>query len=364
MHSPGAIRVHLGERSYPVHVQALETWGALDLPGLAGGGRSLFLLTDANVGPLWMDRAERFLASRGFSVACHEIPPGEGSKSLETAARLWEAMRDAGIRRDGWVAALGGGVVGDLAGWVAASYQRGVAFIQMPTSLLAMADSSVGGKVGINAAGVKNLIGAFHQPRCVLAAPDFLETLPDAEFANGMAEVVKAAIIGDPDLFHLLETQERPIWNREREVLESMIRRSVAVKARLVAEDERESGIRQVLNLGHTLGHAIESAGDFARYRHGEAVAIGLVAACQLSVLQGIAPPAFRNRVEHLLALHRLPTRASGLAWEAVEPWLRHDKKAREGGATFVLTGGVGDVRVQPQVSDASIREAAGYVLG
>ncbi len=364
MISQGPIRVELAERSYSVQVHPLAEWGALELPELEERGRSMLLVSDDHVGPLWLETAARFLQSRGMIVRTLQVPAGESSKSLGTAETIWASLLDAGIRRDGWVAALGGGVVGDLAGWAAASYLRGIAFIQIPTSLLAMADSSIGGKVGVNAAGVKNLLGAFHQPRGVLTAPEFLKTLPDEELANGLAEVIKAAIIGDPELFRLLETAERPIWNRETKVLEEIIFRSVRVKARIVGMDERESGPRKALNLGHTLGHMIESAGGFSRYRHGEAVAIGLVAACQLSVSQGIAQAPYRDRVERLLERHRLPTRAKGLAWNDLEPWLRHDKKAREEGATFILTGGLGDVRVQPHVSDTSIREAAAYVLG
>lgn len=364
MNSRGPIEVELGNRSYAVRVEALAEWASLDLPELDERGRSVLLVTDTNVGPLWGERVRSFLEERGFRVVSHQVNAGEATKNVEGAVHLWEALRESGIRRDGWVAALGGGIVGDLAGWAAASYLRGIAFIQIPTSLLAMADSSVGGKVGINAAGVKNLVGAFHQPRCVLTAPEFLSTLPDEEFANGMAEVVKAAIIGDPGLFALLETEDRPIWNRETEVLDEVIRRSVRVKAGIVGKDEREAGVRKVLNLGHTLGHAIESAGRFTAFRHGEAVAIGMVAACQLSVLHGVAPVSFRDRVESLLTRHRLPTRAPDLSWDDVVPWLSHDKKARETGSTFILTGGLGDVRVQPQVSDASIREAAAYVLG
>jgi 3-dehydroquinate synthase len=268
------------------------------------------------------------------------------------------------MMRDSWVVALGGGVIGDLAGFAAATYLRGIALLQIPTSLLAMADSSVGGKVGIDYGGVKNLIGAFHQPSLVLTSPGFLTTLPDPEYANGMAEVIKAALIGSPSLLQLLETEAEAIWKRDRSILEELLVESVTVKARIVEQDERESGIRQLLNLGHTFGHAFEAWGHFERLRHGEAVAIGLVAACQLSVLQGIASIGLRERIETLVRRYRLPTRLPGGRWEAIEPWLRFDKKAREAGGTFVLTKDIGDVSVQRQVPEASVREAAQYVFG
>ncbi|MBD3162254.1 MAG: 3-dehydroquinate synthase [Candidatus Eisenbacteria bacterium] len=356
------IAVDLGERSYRVLLSPLREWNGIELPEIGSEGQGL-LVSDDRVGPLWADRVGEGFRRRGLATRTSLFPAGEKSKRWETLLGLYDACLEVEIRRDGWILALGGGVAGDLAGFAAATYLRGVAFIQIPTSLLAMVDSSVGGKVGIDYAGAKNLVGAFHQPRLVLAAPEFLSTLPDEELANGLAEVVKAGLIGDPALFALLEERVEPIWRREEPVLEEMIARAIAVKARIVEEDEREAGLRQVLNLGHTLGHALEASRGFGEIRHGEAVAVGLVAACQLSHQMGLAPEGLRDRVERLLERHRLPTRARGCTWEEVEPWIRFDKKTRADGIRFVLTGNIGDVSVHRRVPMASIREAASYVL-
>lgn len=356
------IDVPLGDRSYRVLVSDLDQWIREIPPELGERGRRGLLVTDGNVRPLWAPRIGELLQHAGLRVELLELPSGEATKSLEHLSLVYDACKRAGIRRDGWLIALGGGVVGDLTGFAAATWLRGVGWLQIPTSLLAMADASVGGKTAVNHGGLKNVVGAFHQPRVVLISPEFLTTLPDGEFANGLAEVIKAAIIGDPVLFELLEREGESIWQRRLPVLTELTERSVSVKARIVAEDEREVGRRALLNLGHTIGHAIEAAGAFTRYRHGEAVAIGLVAACQLSVLLGLTDGAFRDRVEAILRMHRLPTRVEGMAWEDLEPSLRHDKKALEAGGTYVLTGGIGDVTVHRQVSEASVREAARYI--
>jgi len=358
------IEVPLGDRSYRVRILPIGQWRESLLPELGGMGRRGLLVSDANVAAHWLDIVRPLLADHGLEPEVLVLPPGESTKDLAKLGDVYAACLRTGLRRDGWLIALGGGVVGDLAGLAAATWMRGIEWIQVPTSLLAMADSSVGGKTGIDFGGMKNVVGAFHQPRLVLTAPDFLGTLPDEELANGLAEVIKAAIIGDPELFALLESAVEPIWRRDAAIVTELIHRSVAVKAGIVARDERERGLRAVLNLGHTLGHAIEAAGGFHRFRHGEAVSVGLVAACQLSVTKGVASPDFRDRVEALLLRHRLPVRCPGIRWEDLEPALRHDKKAGEAGLTYVLTAGIGHVTVHRQVSEASVREAAEYVTG
>ncbi len=357
------IPVRLGGRSYRVLVAPLARWGELDTPEFAERGKTAVLVTEERVGPLWAEAVRDALQSRGLEV--HEVwaPAGETSKDLSRLPLLYDSFLAAGLKRDGWVVALGGGVIGDLAGFAAATYMRGIAFAQIPTSLIAMADASVGGKVGVNYAGGKNLIGAFHQPRIVLTSPSFLATLPDAELANGLAEVIKAAIIGDQDLFTLLETRGDEIWSKDPDVLEEVIGRSIAVKAAIVARDELDLGERQLLNLGHTFGHALEAAGGFDRLRHGEAVAVGLLAACQLSILLGLADVSFRDRVAALLERHHLPTRCPWASWEDIAPWMSLDKKSGERGGAYVLTGGIGDVSVHRQVPEASVREAAALVL-
>jgi 3-dehydroquinate synthase len=355
------ISVPLGSRTYRVVITGTDSWGTLPLPELRW--RRAALVTDDRVGPLWSQPVLAWLVERGIEVSDVRIPAGEGSKDLKQTTDLYRSFVDSGIRRGDCVIALGGGVVGDLAGFAAATYLRGIDFVQIPTSLLAMVDSSVGGKVGINFDGIKNLVGSFHQPKLVLTSPEFLRTLEERHLANGMAEAIKAALVGDSDLFMLLEKDVSAIWRREEGCLGEIIARSVSVKARIVAKDEREEeGSRMTLNLGHTLGHALESATGYALL-HGEAVGIGIVAACQLSVLLGIAPADHRRRVEAVLREHRLPTSARGMNWDALVPFLKKDKKLRGDGWTFVLTGGVGDVRVLQRVPEASVREAVAYVL-
>jgi len=354
------ITVPLGGRSYRVLLRDVGLWSALDLPEFRW--KRAVLVTDSRVGPLWSRPVMEWLGGRGTEVREVRVPEGEESKDFRRLPEIYEPFLDFDLGRNGCVVVLGGGVVGDLGGFAAATYLRGIDLIQIPTSLLAMVDSSVGGKVGVNHGGAKNMIGAFHQPRLVVISPGFLATLADPHLANGLAEAIKTGMIGDPDLFVLLEEKVEAVWTRDPVVIEEMVARSISVKSRIVAEDERESGVRMLLNLGHTVGHAIEGATGF-RLRHGEAVAIGLVAACQLSVLLGIAQPSHRDRVERVLSTHRLPTRVRGLMWESILPFLKKDKKIRDGDWTFVLTGGVGDARVLHQVPHTSVREAVAYVL-
>jgi 3-dehydroquinate synthase len=357
------IPVHLGARSYRVLVAPPAAWGEPDTPEFSERGKMAVLVTEERVGPLWAGTVREALRARGLQVHEVWVPEGEASKDLSRLPLLYDSFLATGLKRDGWVIALGGGVIGDLAGFAASTYMRGIAFAQVPTSLIAMADASVGGKVGVNYAGGKNLIGAFHQPRIVLTSPSFLSTLPDAELANGLAEVIKAAIIGDRELFGLLESRGDEIWRRDPAVLDEVVGRSIAVKAEIVGRDELDLGERQLLNLGHTFGHALEAAGGFDRLRHGEAVAIGLMAACRLSILLGLADVSFGDRVAALLDRHRLPTHCAWASWEDIAPWMSLDKKAGERGGTYILTGGIGDVSVHRQVPEASVREAAALVL-
>jgi 3-dehydroquinate synthase len=355
-----ALSVSLGERSYRIVIGDRSAWQADPLPELVERGREGLLVTDANVARAWLPDVREALEARGLRLSVLTVPAGERSKGPDALATVYDALLAAPIRRDGWVVALGGGVVGDLAGFAAATYLRGIAWIQVPTSLLAMADSSVGGKTGIDVGG-KNTVGAFHQPRLVLTDPGFLVTLPDAELSNGLAEVVKAGMIADPVLFDLVESRAAAVLGRDPAVLEELLARAVQVKIAIVEEDERESGKRQLLNLGHTFGHAIEAALDYRGIRHGEAVAIGLVAACRLSTLLGLAPSELVGRIEAVLGSCGLPIRGPGIGWEGLRPRLEQDKKAREQGWSFVLTGGVGNASVHRRVPEAAVREAAAY---
>ena len=266
----------------------------------------LFVVTDSNVGPLYGGKLERSLQDAGFQAAVSTIPAGEGSKSAGALATLWDQMMDFGLTRTDAVVALGGGVVGDLAGFAAATILRGVDFIQIPTTRLAQVDSSVGGKVAIDLAAGKNLAGAFWQPKLVLMDPDTLNTLPDATFSDGMAEVIKYGCIFDKDFFDFLCT--RPSRAQIMEEIESVLYTCCDLKRKVVVEDERDTGARMLLNFGHTIGHAYELAGNYETWTHGQAVAAGMVTAARLGVELGVSPADIPTQIEAILSTLGLPT--------------------------------------------------------
>src|SRR5256714_3116688 len=272
------IPVNLGARSYTIVVEP-GVLGAVGprLRQLGVGSRAV-VVTDATVMRLHGGPVAKSLEAAGFTVTVVEVPEGEAAKTLHVAERCWEHLLRAGIDRSSTVLALGGGAVGDLAGFVAASYMRGVNFVQLPTTVLAQVDASIGGKTAIDHPKAKNLIGAFHQPRLVLVDPAVVQSLPDREFRSGLAEIVKHGIVLDADYFAELERDVRPLMARELGVLERIIGGSCRLKASVVERDEREAELRHVLNYGHTIGHALEAATGYTRYAHGEAVALGIVA--------------------------------------------------------------------------------------
>lgn len=265
----------------------------------------LFVVTDTNVSPLYRDRLNRSLTPAGFQTAFHTIPAGETSKSPPQLAELWERMMEFGLTRADAVVALGGGVVGDLAGFAAATVLRGVDFVQIPTTLLAQVDSSVGGKVAVDLRAGKNLAGAFYQPKLVLMDPDVLNTLPDSVFADGMAEVMKYGCIADGEFLRRLERDpSRPAVMAD---IKAVLSTCCAVKSQVVLEDERDTGTRMMLNFGHTLGHAYELAGGYERYTHGQAVAAGMVRVAELGVTLGVTPPELARRIAALVRALGLP---------------------------------------------------------
>jgi 3-dehydroquinate synthase len=286
------------------------------------------------------------------------LPPGESTKSLESLGRVLDFLAENRLDRTGAVVAIGGGVIGDLAGFSAASYLRGIDYLQIPTTLLAMVDSSVGGKTGINLKAGKNLVGAFHQPRGVFIATDVLATLPPREFAAGMAEVIKCGLLGDAELFGRLEHSPLTIESSD---LPAVIRRCCAIKARIVEADERElakEGGRALLNLGHTFGHAIEQTTGYGRYLHGEAVAIGLAAAARLSQKLGNLTAAEVARVEAVLAAHALPVRLTdALAAAELIATMTRDKKVRAGLPRFVVLTRLGEAVTLDGVPAAAVGE-------
>ncbi|MDQ4099191.1 MAG: 3-dehydroquinate synthase [Chloroflexota bacterium] len=329
--------------------------------------RRIWLAADGNVAPSHGARVAALLRSTGIQVQFTTVPPGEGSKSLAGAGMLYDWLLDGGVERGDVVVALGGGVVGDLVGFVAATCLRGVGLVQVPTTLLAMVDSSVGGKTGINHRAGKNLIGAFYQPPLVVIDPDLLATLPARELTSGWAEIVKHAVIQPStpggargDLLPALERMVEPLRARREPALSWMIRRNVALKAAVVAADERESGLRAILNFGHTFGHAIEASGY--ELLHGEAVSVGMDGAMRLSQLLGICEDADVARLERLLTAFGLPIRAA-VDPAAVLRLIRSDKKRIGGRQRWILPTSAGGVEVRSDVPDEAEAEALAAIV-
>lgn len=326
--------------------------GGLNGLGLALRGRKLLgplaLVSDENVAPFYAELALRSLRDAGYSVQLAVIPAGEQTKTLTTANQLWQAFVQAGVERSGAVLALGGGVVSDLAGFAAAVYLRGVRWVALPTSLLAMVDASLGGKTGCDLPQGKNLVGAFHPPSLVLADPQVLSTLPETELRNGMAEVIKHGILGDAELFEHCSQG----WQTLREDLDQVVRQAMAVKLHIIQEDPYERGERALLNLGHTLGHALEQASDF-RVKHGEGVAIGTLAAARLAERMGLAHTGLSNTVETALDQLGLPTRLPpGLERERILSAMTLDKKRLSGKLRLVLPTRIGAARWGVEIDD------------
>lgn len=320
--------------------------------------RRALLVSQSEVFARYGPRVEAGLKALGLTVRETIVPDGEAAKSVETLRELWTAASALPLSRDDLVVALGGGVVGDLAGFAAATWNRGVAVVQLPTTLLAQVDAAVGGKTGINLPEGKNLVGAFHQPVGVVADIATLATLPSRELRSGLGEVVKYGFIADPVVLELAERHPQRLLAGDEELLTDLVRRGVAVKARIVAADERESGERALLNYGHTIGHAIETLTGYRVYRHGEAVALGMVAAARLAELLGLADPGLAGRTATVLSGLCLPT--GGVVLDPDEVWavLARDKKAREG-VRFVLCRAPGE----PVIVDEPDRAAVDEVL-
>jgi len=350
------VRVELGVRGYPIHIGAgLLDRAALYAPHAAG--RRVAIVTNTVVGPLYLARLERALAAAGASTMAVSVEDGERAKRWEVLDQVVDALLAHRFGRDALIAALGGGVVGDLAGFAAAVYQRGIAFLQVPTTLLAQVDASVGGKTAINHARGKNMIGAFHQPQAVIADVSVLATLPERELRAGIAEVIKHALALDAEFTAWLEAHLGRLLAREPEVLEYAVARCCELKARVVAEDEREAGVRAVLNFGHTFGHAIETATGYGAWLHGEAVGAGMVAAAELSVRMGALAPADCARVRSLVARAGLPLALPALGVARYLELMQVDKKAGGGRMRFVLLDRIGQARLRDDVPEPLVRE-------
>lgn len=338
------LTVDLGARSYPIHIgQNLLDDPALLAPHIHG--RQVLVVSNETVAPLYLDRLLALLAD--FDVATVILPDGEQFKNLDTLNIIYTALLEHRLNRGCTLVALGGGVVGDITGFAAASYQRGVAFLQVPTTLLAQVDSSVGGKTGVNHALGKNMIGAFHQPGCVLIDTDTLDTLDDRQLAAGLAEVIKYGLIHDAGFFDWLEQNMAALKSRDKQTLAYAIERSCAIKAEIVAADERESGKRALLNLGHTFGHAIETGTGYGNWLHGEAVAAGMVMAADLSARHGWLAQADVERAANLISRAGLPTTPpEEMNTQQFLDLMAVDKKALDSGLRLVLLKSIGSAVV------------------
>ena len=357
MNAPRRLDVALGERRYPIWIGDgllgdAARWRA------AIRGRHVLVVSNATVAPLYLARVQAGLD--GLEHAALVLPDGEAHKTLAHTAEVFAALAKLGASRDATLLALGGGVIGDLAGFAAACWMRGIDFVQMPTTLLAMVDSSVGGKTGVNLPEGKNLVGAFHQPRAVVADTATLATLPVREYRSGLAEVVKYGAIADAPFFDWLQAHADALAAREPEALAAAIETSCASKAAIVARDEHEHGERALLNFGHTFGHALETVAGYGTLLHGEAVAIGMLLAARLSAHLGLASEADCERLAALLAHLGLPTQAPALDADRLLAAMRLDKKNLGGRLRLILWRGIGRAQIADGIDEGAVASVFG----
>ncbi|MDI6773871.1 MAG: 3-dehydroquinate synthase [Verrucomicrobiota bacterium] len=353
------VRVNLEERAYDIHIGMDAALGE----AIAGQGVSRALIvSDSNVDRLYGEAWEAKLRGRRIAASRAVVPAGEESKNLRTVEELCGKAVDAGLDRGSAIVALGGGMIGDLAGFVAGAYMRGIGLLQVPTSLLAMVDSSIGGKTGVNLAAGKNLVGVFHQPMEVVADLRTLGTLPEREYVSGLAEVVKYGVIGDAGIFDLIESSAARLLKREPGLLEEVVARCCEIKAEIVATDERESGARALLNFGHTLGHGLEKALGYGRWLHGEAVSVGMVFAAEVSIACRGLPRECGERLRRLLEAIGLPTGVAAarpeLRWSDLRAAMTADKKRRGASLRWVLVERLGSAVFGCEAPDRVLAEA------
>jgi len=356
------IRVRLSNSSYEIRIGPgliMQTGHWLKELGFSD---KLVIISDPTVKSLYGDALRQSLISEGFNANVLEVPEGEEQKSLQTASRLYNELSDFYAERTTPILALGGGVIGDLSGFVAATYLRGMPLVQMPTTLLAQVDSSIGGKVAVNHGHLKNKIGAFYQPSLVVSDIAALRSLSIGELSNGLAEAIKSAVVWDREFFAYLEENLEKIKLKEAgfipaptdKALEEVVFRSAKIKAEIVEKDERDSGLRNILNYGHTIGHAIETVSGF-EVGHGEAIAIGMLAAARISNRMGIVDKGELMRLKSVVERTGLPIRMPGLKVEKIIQTIRHDKKILQGKTRFVLPRAIGDVFITDEVSPSLI---------
>jgi len=358
-----SLHVSLGKRTYPIYIGA----------GLLRNAGSVFkrhnltspivIITDTHVAALYRSIVERSLQKEGFTVRTIVIPPGEKQKSLHRSATLYTQLLKWNIDRSATIAALGGGVIGDLAGFIAATYQRGINYVQLPTTLLAQVDSSVGGKVGINHPLAKNMIGAFYQPKFVLADTSTLRTLPQREMVCGLGEVIKYGIILDRKFFEFTKKHFTHALNGDAKVLHHIVRRSCELKALVVSRDERESNLRAILNFGHTVGHALEQAGSYGRLKHGEAIAYGMVAETSIARAMSLISEKEQRHIEEVISTMPLPKLSTlRLSATSLIETMKVDKKSAGGVIRMVLPRRIGKVTLPIPVPHTIIRKSLEYL--
>jgi 3-dehydroquinate synthase len=350
------IHVNLAERSYDIEVTADDRAGLGPFVRRRVRGNLALVVTDENVRPHAQSVTES-LSAAGFRTALAVLPPGEAQKSLTSASELYDRLADLYADRKTLTVAVGGGVIGDLAGFVAATYSRGLPLLMVPTTLLAMVDSSVGGKVGVNHPKAKNLIGAFHQPVGVWIDIATLQTLPDREYRSGLAEVVKYGVILDADFFDFLEANADAVLRRDAEAVQKIVARCCRLKAEVVEKDEREeAGLRTVLNYGHTFAHAFETVAGYGTWLHGEAVAAGMICASRLAERRGLISPDVTGRQVSLLKRLGLPTRPEAWSIADLVEVMRSDKKALAGRLRFILPRRLGEVALFDDIPETEVR--------
>ena len=357
------IRVHAENGAYDIHCR----WGALDELGALARGAGLsggaFVVSDEQVAAVCGERALAALRGAGFSASLIAVPAGEASKSLTLASKLYDWLIDERCERSAFIVALGGGVVGDLAGFVAATYMRGIPFVQAPTSVLAMVDASIGGKVAVDHPRGKNLIGAFYPPRFVLEDTSLLASLPPRSLREGFAEAIKHGFIMDPPMLDILERDAGRLLAVEPGITTEIVARNAALKAAIVSGDEREGGHRAILNYGHTIGHAIEAVCGYGDIRHGEAISAGMMAAAEIGERIGITPPAIAVRQRRMFEQYGLPLRHPGLDLDAVIAATTHDKRVADGRVRWVLLEAEGRPVIRDDVPEDVVRAAVESVV-
>jgi len=361
------VKVDLGSRSYPILIDRglMARLGQL-LTQYCPNVKRVLVITDTNVAPHYLGRVRNSLEQAGLVVGVAKVPAGESSKSLAQAYSLYSACVRAGLERSSAVVALGGGVVGDLAGFVAATYLRGIPFVQVPTTLLAQVDSSVGGKTAVDLPEGKNLVGAFHQPTLVVADLEALATLPRRELLSGLAEVVKHGVIRDAGFLRFLESHVEEILALNHSVLGLVVESNCRIKAEVVAADEREGGLRAILNFGHTVGHAVEAAMGYGSILHGEAVAIGMVAATRIArEVKILEEPDLETRLLNLLTRLGLPVNLPmRLMPDALTPMMMRDKKVKNGRIRWVLPVRAGEVTISSEVPHEIVHQVLAGMRG